>query len=240
MTSDIDSRTVGFDEIDAYADQTADMRSMWSQSRRAAESTAADLREAARKLTALRRLPLKPVANPDPAEWYEDPGIPEFPLPIEAVDHMFGTLICVLESMATRYTDHAHALTRSLAELDVYDIPADLRGSLDHAAPEPATVNSVLDQLRDRSGVQILCVWDVFDEKFGGSPHFVIESRDRATLCHLAGDLWGWLTASAADPDAPTTPGHPTTWIGPVVTEFTPNDLEADDGHHNYALRNSH
>ncbi len=115
---------------------------------------------------------------------------------------------------------------------------ADLRGSMaDGYCPED--VNRILGQIGDASGMQLVCVWDIYDSCGpGGNSQFYVEEAD-GQLRELAGDLWRWLNDDPSDPGAPASPGSPSSWPGEPA-DFTTADLDYDDGFCNYARRDSH
>ncbi|MEU7631770.1 hypothetical protein AB0C34_17530 [Nocardia sp. NPDC049220] len=240
MTSDIDSRTVDFKEIDLYAEDTDDKRYVWNDGRKTADSTAAELWEVAQKLTALRRLPLKPVPYSDPGEWFEPSRVPTFPFTLDTVEQMFGTLIGHIQLMAYRYEDESRELTQALAELDApLEVPTELRGCMSEGYT-PEKVNSVLGHLANVCGVRIVCVWERFGAYgFAGNCDFYIESNSGEALYYLVGGLRAWLNTSADDPQSPATPGEPASWVGGLVSEFTHADFAGGDNSHNYAIHNN-
>ena len=100
----------------------------------------------------------------------------------------------------------------------------------------PEDVNRILGQISDASGIQLVCVWDIYDScGTGGNSQFYVEEQD-GQLRELAGDLWRWLNDDPGDPAAPASPGSPSTWPGEPA-DFTTADLEYDDGFCNYARR---
>jgi len=112
---------------------------------------------------------------------------------------------------------------------------ADLRGSM-AGGYWPEDVNRILGQISDASGIQLVCVWDIYDScGTGGNSQFYVEEQD-GQLRELAGDLWRWLNDDPGDPAAPASPGSPSTWPGEPA-DFTTADLEYDDGFCNYARR---
>ena len=112
---------------------------------------------------------------------------------------------------------------------------ADLRGSMiDGYCPED--VNRILGRISDVTGVDLVCVWDIYDSAgCGGNSQFYVE-EDSGRLREAAGDLWRWLNDDPDDPDAPSSPGSPASWAGEPA-DFTTADLGYDDGFRNYAHR---
>ncbi|WP_069164558.1 hypothetical protein [Nocardia altamirensis] len=118
MNSDITSQTIEFGEPDEEAEVIKDMRHVWRQGCRTADSAAADLRAVAQKLTELRTLPTPAVPYADPAEWWEHPHLPGLPFTLDTVDQIFGTLIGHVQLIALRYEEESRDLNQALTDLD--------------------------------------------------------------------------------------------------------------------------
>ncbi|WP_280424786.1 hypothetical protein [Nocardia carnea] len=218
----------------AHAEETEQIRTTWKAGRITAASAAADLREGMRKLTELRHLPRVKIPSPDPADWWEEPAVPSFPFVLPDPAELFDPLIAHFQLMAHRYDEAVLAFAKALADLDEFTAPDELRGCMDDGYT-PEQVNSVLGQLSEMTGLRLVCIWDYYDEDgYGGNSGFYIEALDGHSLFDLVGDLWAWLNKNIDDPDAPTTPGDPRSWIGDEVSGVDPTDL-GGDGFHNYA-----
>lgn len=127
---------------------------------------------------------------------------------------------------------------RSLVEQyrdDPLKVIADLRGTMVDGYDDD-DVNRVLGSISDASGLQLVCVWDVYDDcgVGGNSQFYLLEAGGR--LRELAGDLWRWLNGDPDDPDTPASPGLPGSWAGELA-DFTTDHLPYDDGFRNYAQR---
>ncbi|EWM19644.1 hypothetical protein KUTG_09948 [Kutzneria sp. 744] len=132
-----------------------------------------------------------------------------------------------LDGLATASQD-ASSLVAQYAAI------ADLRGSMDDGYDDDS-VNRVLGRISEASGLRIVCVWDYYDAfGVGGNSDFYVNVDGRLHYC--AGDLWRWLNGSTEDPDTPTVPGLPASWVG-APTDLRDDQLRYDDGDHNYAIR---
>ncbi|WP_225730934.1 MULTISPECIES: hypothetical protein [unclassified Nocardia] len=131
-------------------------------------------------------------------------------------DHIFRSL-----STLARWLDISITRPR-------YRLPEHLRGSM-IGGYSAETVNRVLGELSDLSDLYVVCVWELFDDFYGGDSWFYIQSRYQ--LYTLGGDLWAWL-----NDQAPNGPGLPASWIGDPVLDVRLSDL-GGDGQHNFAIR---
>lgn len=175
---------------------------------------------------------------------------------IEAAQERYGwtdtTLLGVLTDYIARQ-DSDEALADYLAERGPEDYDdeeygdeeydesqiADLRGSM-AGGYDDDRVNRVLGAISDATGLDLVCVWDYYDDTgVGGDSQFYVQGQD-GELRELAGDLWPWLNGDPADPETPATPGDPPTWLGERAA-FTTADLAWDDGGwRNYAHEDRH
>ena len=98
-------------------------------------------------------------------------------------------------------------------------------------------VNGVLGQLGETAGLNLICVWDYVDTwgPGGNSDFFVLAPNGQ--LHELTGDLWRWLNDHPDDPQAPTHPGSPRTWVGPPAGQTT-DTCAWNDGRGNFAIEN--
>lgn len=120
--------------------------------------------------------------------------------------------------------------------MDRWVAPDGLAGCM-YLGYTPEDVNRVLGILSQASGLRLVCVWAFCDAcGYGGDSDFYIEDERSQTLLHLAGNLWAWLSESPGDSAFPAGPGHPSTWIGPPVTEFAFKAIAGGDDFHNYTL----
>jgi hypothetical protein len=112
---------------------------------------------------------------------------------------------------------------------------ADLRGSM-VLGYDNDDINRILGRISDASGVQIVCVWEIYDDRGvgGNSEFYVLEHTGR--LRELTGDLWPWLGHDPEDPDTPASPGFPGSWVGGPA-DLTLRQLAYHDGLRNYAER---
>ncbi|MGV9836664.1 hypothetical protein ACWDUL_21085 [Nocardia niigatensis] len=99
-------------------------------------------------------------------------------------------------------------------------------------------VERILGPISRQVGLHLICIWQYYvdaTDSFGGDSNFYIEADGQ--FYELGGGLWGWLNLATGDPDAPTTLGAPTSWVGSRYTEVTINDIEhIDTDEHNYAI----
>jgi hypothetical protein len=92
-------------------------------------------------------------------------------------------------------------------------------------------INKVFETIQALTRVDLICVWDYFDDAgYGGDSQFYVVDGD-ATY-ELAGDLWPWL--SAGTDEAPNGPGSVASWKG-GRTPFAYTELSGD-GSRNYAF----
>ena len=127
---------------------------------------------------------------------------------------------------------------RSLIEqcqADLLEAVADLRGSM-VLGYDNDDVNRILGRISDASGVQIVCVWEIYDNcGVGGNSEFYVREHT-GRLRELTGDLWPWLGYDPDDPDTPASPGFPGGWVGEPA-DLTLDQLPYSDGFCNYAER---
>src|SRR5262249_44262167 len=94
-----------------------------------------------------------------------------------------------------------------------------------------------LGQLGETVGLHLICGWDYVDTWGpGGNSDFFVLAPD-GSLHELTGDLWRWLNDHPDDPEAPTHPGSPRTWVGPSAGRTT-DTCVWNDGLGNFAVEN--
>ena len=91
-------------------------------------------------------------------------------------------------------------------------------------------VNRAFGAIKQHLGVDLICVWEYFDDAgYGGSSEFYLVEGNAAY--ELAGDLWPWLSG---DTDAEH-PGSPDQWKGATASGIDGWQDYPGDGFSNYA-----